>query len=130
MRNIGIICEGPTDHIILKEIVDRITGENNYYILLQPEPDLAGEYGNGWKGVWKWCADHAAIKEKFMKGIESIHRIYEGRLGQDRLRESGRRVSRHSDRRELYETDRRRGDPERFQLCFPDPSQIIPIFLI
>ncbi len=57
MRNIGIICEGPTDYIILKEIVDRITGENNYYVPLQPEPDLEGKYGNGWKGVWKWLGD-------------------------------------------------------------------------
>ena len=70
MRNIGIICEGPTDYIILKEIVDRITGENNYYVPLQPEPDLEGKYGNGWKGVWKWCADHAKDRERYMKDIE------------------------------------------------------------
>lgn len=70
MRNIGIICEGPTDYIILKEVVDRITGENNHYVPLQPEPDLEGKYGNGWKGVWKWCADHAEKKERYMKDIE------------------------------------------------------------
>ena len=70
MKNIGIICEGPTDYIILKGIVDKITNESNYYIMLQPEPDLTGRYGNGWKGVWKWCADNAAIKEKIMKNIE------------------------------------------------------------
>lgn len=72
MRNIGIICEGPTDYIILKEIIDGITGEANYYVQLQPEPDLTGEYGNGWKGVWKWCADHAAVKEKLMRDIEPV----------------------------------------------------------
>ena len=56
--------------IMLKGIVDKITNESNYYIMLQPEPDLTGRYGNGWKGVWKWCADNAAIKNKIMKNIE------------------------------------------------------------
>lgn len=70
MRNIGIICEGPTDYIVLKEIVDKITGANNYYVQLQPEPDLTGASGNGWKGVWKWCVDNVAMKEKLMKDIE------------------------------------------------------------
>lgn len=69
-KNIGIVCEGPTDYIILKGIVDQITGEDNQYIQLQPEDDLTGEYGNGWKGVWKWCTDHVGILEKFMKDIE------------------------------------------------------------
>ena len=68
--NIGIICEGPTDYIILREIIDKITGMDNDYVQLQPEPDLMGEYGNGWKGVWKWCSDNADKKEKLMKDIE------------------------------------------------------------
>lgn len=70
MKNIGIVCEGPTDYIILKEIVDTITGENNYYVQSQPEPDLTGIYGNGWKGVWKWCKDNADIQDKIMRDIE------------------------------------------------------------
>lgn len=69
MKNIGIICEGPTDYIVLKGIVDKITGEDNEYLQLQPEANLLGEYGNGWKGVWKWCIDHADILESFMKDI-------------------------------------------------------------
>lgn len=68
-KNIGIVCEGPTDYIILKGIVDQITGEDNHYMQLQPEDNLTGEYGNGWKGVWKWCTDHAGILEKFMRDI-------------------------------------------------------------
>jgi hypothetical protein len=68
-KNIGIVCEGPTDYVLLKGIVDQITGEDNHYVPLQPEDNLTGEYGNGWKGVWKWCADHAEILEKFMKDI-------------------------------------------------------------
>lgn len=70
MMNIGIVCEGPTDYIILKGVTDKITGEDNYYVQLQPEPDVTGEYGNGWKGVWKWCISNAGIKEKLMKDIK------------------------------------------------------------
>ena len=69
MRNIGIVCEGPTDYTILKEVIDHITGESNDYVQLQPEADLTGAYGNGWKGVWKWCRDNAACKEKLMRTI-------------------------------------------------------------
>ena len=69
MKNIGIVCEGPTDFILLKAVIDGITDEHNRYFLLQPESDLTGQYGNGWKGVWKWCRDHAAIKKVLMKSV-------------------------------------------------------------
>lgn len=69
MKNIGIVCEGPTDYVLLKGIVDFITGEDNHYLSLQPEDNLTGEYGNGWKGIWKWCTDHSEILERFMKDI-------------------------------------------------------------
>lgn len=58
---IGIVSEGPTDHLVLKTIIDRITGEENRYLSLQPEPDMIGRYGNGWKGVWKWCKETALL---------------------------------------------------------------------
>ena len=70
MKNIGIVCEGPTDYIILRGVIDKITGEDNHYVQLQPEPDLTGESGHGWKGVWKWCRDNAEIKDKLMRDIE------------------------------------------------------------
>ncbi len=56
-RVIGIVSEGPTDFMVLKAVIDKITGEQNRYLSLQPEPDLLGRYGNGWKGVWKWCKE-------------------------------------------------------------------------
>ena len=37
--NIGIVCEGPTEFILLKAIIDHITKENHHYYSLQPEPD-------------------------------------------------------------------------------------------
>lgn len=70
MKNIGIICEGPTDYIILKNVINLITGDTNYFVLLQPEPDLRGQYGNGWKGVWKWCHDYASIWMQLMDKIQ------------------------------------------------------------
>lgn len=72
MKNIGIVCEGPTDYIVLRDIIDTITGENHYYMQLQPEPDLTGKHGNGWKGVWRWCHEHADDKKRYMKEIEPI----------------------------------------------------------
>lgn len=68
-KNIGIVCEGPTDYLLLKGIVDKITGDDNRYMLLQPEADLTGIYGNGWKGVWKWCNDHGRIIKSYMKDV-------------------------------------------------------------
>ena len=50
-KRIGIASEGPTDYLVLKTIIDRITGEDNQYLPLQPEPDMAGRYGNGWEAL-------------------------------------------------------------------------------
>lgn len=58
---IGIISEGPTDYLVLKAVIDKITGEENRYLSLQPEPDMLGRYGNGWKGVWRWCKETESI---------------------------------------------------------------------
>ena len=54
---IGVVAEGPTDYMVLKAAIDRITGEENRYLSLQPEQDMMGRYGNGWKGVWRWCRE-------------------------------------------------------------------------
>ena len=60
-KRIGIASEGPTDILVLKKVIDKITGEDNQYLPLQPEPDMMGRYGNGWKGVWKWCKETAPL---------------------------------------------------------------------
>lgn len=54
---IGIVSEGPTDYLVIKSVIDKISGEENRYLSLQPEADMMGRYGNGWKGVWKWCKE-------------------------------------------------------------------------
>ena len=58
---VGIVSEGPTDYLVLKAVIDKITGEENRYLSLQPETDMLGRYGNGWKGVWRWCKETESI---------------------------------------------------------------------
>lgn len=72
MKTIGIVCEGPTDFAILRSVIDVISGEKNEYRLIQPEQDACGHYGNGWKGVWKWCLDHSKILTQYMKDVEPV----------------------------------------------------------
>ena len=60
-RVIGIVAEGPLDQITLKTVIDRITGESNIYRMIQPEQNARGEYGNGWKGVYRWCETNGAL---------------------------------------------------------------------
>ena len=66
---IGIVSEGPTDYLVLKKVIDKITGEDNRYLSLQPEPDMLGRYGNGWKGVWRWCKETESVG-MLMQGIQ------------------------------------------------------------
>lgn len=61
---IGVVGEGPTDYMVIREVIDHITGEANEYRRLQPEPDMAGRFGNGWKGVWKWCETSSGILDQ------------------------------------------------------------------
>ena len=72
---IGIVSEGPTDYMVIKAAIDRITGEENRYLSLQPEPDMMGRYGNGWKGVWRWCKETPSINMLMQEVHPSIDAI-------------------------------------------------------
>ena len=39
---IGIASEGPTVYLVLKSVIDKITGEENKYLPLQTEADMMG----------------------------------------------------------------------------------------
>ncbi len=58
---IGIVGEGPIDQMVLKAAINRITGERHIYRNIQPEQDMRGEFGNGWKGVYRWCETSAEL---------------------------------------------------------------------
>ncbi len=66
---IGIVSEGPTDYLVLKAVIDKITGECNRYLSLQPERDMIGRFGNGWKGVWRWCKETESVN-MLMKEVQ------------------------------------------------------------
>ena len=58
---IGIVGEGPIDQLTIKTAVDAVTGERNIYRNIQPEQDVSGEFGNGWKGVYRWCETNSEL---------------------------------------------------------------------
>jgi hypothetical protein len=65
---IGVVCEGPTDYEVIKRVVDGITQVRNEYLRLHPEELPIGPFGNGWKGVWKWCETYEPILDKYLRG--------------------------------------------------------------
>jgi len=44
-----------------------VTQEDNDFLWLQPEESLTGKFGNGWKGVWKWCEYNGPNLFDYMK---------------------------------------------------------------
>lgn len=60
MKNltIGIVAEGPTDVILIEELVSLLLPGEHHFLLLQPdlsETPGFGVHGAGWKGVVAWC---------------------------------------------------------------------------
>lgn len=66
MKTIGIVAEGPRDFELIAAVIDTITNEENNYQMIQPEPNMIGQFGNGWKGVWKWCEDNQGKLKAYM----------------------------------------------------------------
>lgn len=63
---VKVICEGPTDFIVIESALNSIlAGREIELVLIQPESSRvggdAGPYGGGWKGVRNWC--QARVKE-------------------------------------------------------------------
>jgi len=58
MYRVSIVCEGPTDRIIIEAILNRFL---NDYISVPVQPPRSlysnnqGPFGGGWKGVREWC---------------------------------------------------------------------------
>ena len=59
MFEVRVVCEGPTDVVVLQAILDDRLKEDYVITQLQPEGSLyggdAGPHGGGWKGVRGWC---------------------------------------------------------------------------
>src|SRR5258708_3877478 len=58
---VGLVCEGPTDRIIINAAVASLLGGRNFVLnQLQPEESIAfGPPGTGWVGVYNWCRQAA-----------------------------------------------------------------------
>jgi len=54
---IGLVCEGPTDTIVITAAVASLLGQRNFVLTqLQPLGSVAfGQTGAGWAGVYNWC---------------------------------------------------------------------------
>ena len=46
MKTIGIVAEGPRDFELIAAVIDTITNEENNYQMIQPEPNMIGQFGN------------------------------------------------------------------------------------
>ena len=72
MKTIGIVAEGPRDFELIAAVIDTITNEENSCQMIQPEPDMAGRFGNGWKGVWKWCETNQGSLNTYMNSLTPV----------------------------------------------------------
>ena len=72
MKTIGIVAEGPRDFELIAAVIDTITNEENDYQMIQPEPNMIGQFGNGWKGVWKWCEDNQGKLKAYMHSLTPV----------------------------------------------------------
>lgn len=58
---VAVVCEGPTDKILLDDLIEHFLGHENFRsTLVQPMLSaIAGDFGpngGGWGGVLRWCA--------------------------------------------------------------------------
>lgn len=67
MKTIGFVCEGPRDSDMLEAVTRHILHDDITPLYLQPEASLAGENGNGWKGVWTWCFKNGETLDQYMQ---------------------------------------------------------------
>lgn len=72
---IGLVCEGPRDYDMLSAAVKKVLPGTTVRPI-QPDAELTGTYGFGWKGVWRWCRDNGGVSDdgltlkEILSGIE------------------------------------------------------------
>lgn len=64
-KRVGIVGEGPTDYLVLKSMIDQITGDENDYLRIQPEQNMAGNM----EMVGKGYGTGARQQEKKLTGL-------------------------------------------------------------
>lgn len=66
---VGLVAEGPSDHIILEGIVRAVLGDVECRYIHPEETLESRERGSGWKGVRRWCREHADGLPAFLSAI-------------------------------------------------------------
>ncbi len=69
MITIGIVCEGDRDYDMICATITQFMGQAYHFIWIQPNPEFGTQFGNGWKGVWRWCETQSDSLNEYMRGI-------------------------------------------------------------
>ena len=59
MKTIGVVCEGNRDYDMIKRTIRSFCHEDLQFLFLQPSDQFGMDNGGGWKGVVRWCREHA-----------------------------------------------------------------------
>ncbi len=62
MYRVAIVCEGPTDRVIIEAVLDHYLDDYEPVPIQPPIANIggdAGPLGGGWKGVRTWCSQEA-----------------------------------------------------------------------
>lgn len=69
---IGVVSEGPTDFLVLKAVIGELLGEQPVeFRRIHPDEIMISPFGNGWRGVQRWCQEYGPTLESFMRDIPS-----------------------------------------------------------
>lgn len=66
---VGIVCEGPRDYDMIRETVLRFTDQDILFLSIQPDNSISSPFGDGWKGVWRWCIENTGINSDYFYKI-------------------------------------------------------------
>src|SRR5438874_144139 len=72
---VATVVEGPSDRLVIEEIVSYLFPGEHTFLRLQPIVS-APETGRGWKGVRAWC------RETWQRPGSSLARLLSGETGQ------------------------------------------------
>lgn len=70
-KTIGFVCEGPTDILMFRAIIDYLYPEADIdYRYIQPEETLISRLFNGWKGVLRWCHENGSLIDSYLSDLD------------------------------------------------------------
>jgi hypothetical protein len=70
MLRVGIVAEGPSDWLVLQEVMKSVHPDVEF-VSLHPDQTLSQSLGQGWRGVRAWCVENGPRLELIMNGDSS-----------------------------------------------------------